>query len=157
MTRTLIRFTLSVGCAVTLAVCAGGCATAAVVSAGTMVGLAASAVSTGADVYRMGKLDAADEARFDEWVAAVRAAAAELDLKLAKETNDGKGVWRCTLTDERNSKVRVSVERRTRALCRTRIDVGWFGSESTARLILARVRVREDPAGSNAVHDPTSG
>src|SRR5262245_11550122 len=51
-----------------------GCTTAAVATAGTMVGLAASAVSTGADVYRMGKLDSADQARYDDWLDAVRAA-----------------------------------------------------------------------------------
>src|SRR5689334_1289023 len=73
-------------CAV-CALCAGGCTTAAVVSAGTMVGIAASAVSTGADVYRLGKLDSADHVRFDERIAAVRASADELGLKTVKESD----------------------------------------------------------------------
>ena len=138
------------------AACAGGCTTAAVASAGTMVGFAASAVSTGADVYRLGKLDSADEARFDEWIVAVRAAAADLHLKVEKESrNNEKGEWRCTLLDERRAKIKVIVQRRTATLCRTRIDVGWFGSEPTARLLLAHVRVREDPATrSRAEPDP---
>ena len=129
----------------------GGCTTAAVASAGTMVGLAASAVSTGADVYRLGKLDSADEARFDDWVIAVHTAATELDLKIVTESrDDDKGEWRCTLVDDRNAKVKVTVTRRTRTLCHTRIDVGWFGSQPTARLILARVRLDEDPAITKA-------
>jgi hypothetical protein len=144
--RLAVRITLFVCCAVTAAG-AGGCTTAAVVSAGTMAGLAASAVSTGADVYRLGKLDSADEAHFDEWIGAVRAAAADLQLKIEKESrNNEKGEWRCTLVDDRRSKTRVIVQRRTGTLCRTRIDVGWFGSEPTARLILAHVRLHGDPA-----------
>jgi hypothetical protein len=133
----------------------GGCATATVASAGAMVGLAASAVSTGADVYRLGKLDAADEARFDDWITAVRAAADDLHLKVMKESrNNEKGEWRCTLADDRKAKIKVFVQRRTKTLCRTRIDVGWFGSEPTARLILARVRVHEDPTSPDPARDP---
>jgi hypothetical protein len=142
--QTFCRFTLYLTCAATAALCAGGCTTAAVVSAGTVAGIAASAVSTGAEVYRLGKLDSADEARFDEWIAAVQAAAADLHLDIERESDNGKGLYRCTLRDERRSKINVIVERRTETLCRTRIDVGWFGSEPTARLILARIRLYED-------------
>ena len=131
--------------------CAGGCTTAAVVSAGTVAGLAASAVSTGAEVYSLGKLDSANEARFDEWIGAVRAAATDLHLKIAKESDKRKGEWRCTLVDERKAKIKVFVQRRTETLCRTRIDVGWFGSEPTARLLLARVRLHEDPTSPGAL------
>ena len=119
-------------------------------SAGTIAGIAASAISTGADVYRMGKLDAADEARFDDWIGDFHLSAADLHVKVDKESYDGaKGVWRCVLVDDRNSKASISVERRTETLCRTRIDVGWFGSEPTARLILARVRQHEHAASQN--------
>ena len=142
-----VRLILALTCVAGAAVCAGGCTTAAVVSAGTMAGLAASAVSTGAEVYSLGKLDSADEARFDEWIGAVRAAAGDLHLKIDKESNKREGEWRCTLVDERKSKMKVIVQRRTETLCRTRIDVGWFGSEPTARLLLARVRLHEDPTG----------
>ena len=142
---TTIRLILCFICAATAAVCAGGCTTAAVVSAGTVAGIAASAVSTGAEVYRLGKLDSADEARFDEWIDAVRIAADDLHLQIAKESNKRKGEWRCTLVDERKSKIKVTVQRRTETLCRTRIDVGWFGSEPTARLLLAQVRLYIEP------------
>jgi len=145
LARALVRLLLGSAVAAAGLTGAGGCATAAVASAGTMVGLAASAVSTGADAYRLGKLDSADEARYAEWVAAVHAAAAELHLKLEKESDDGKGVYRCTLRDDRGSKIKLGVERRTETLCRTRIDVGWFGSEPTARLLLWRIRFHDDP------------
>jgi hypothetical protein len=149
-THALVRFVLCFGGAAATAASGGGCTTAAVVSAGTIAGVAASAVSTSADVYRMGKLDAADEARFDEWVGAIRAAAADLHLSVEKDSlDDGKGVWRCTLVDEHKSKIKVNVRRRTETLCRTRIDVGWFGSQPTARLVLARVRSHQDPSGPN--------
>jgi hypothetical protein len=113
--------------AIAAVVSAGGCATAAVATAGTLAGIAASAVSTGADVYRMGKLDSADEARFDDWIAAARAAAADLNLKVQKWSDNGKGEWRCTLADDRNATISIYVDRRTETLCRTRIDVGIFG------------------------------
>lgn len=142
---TTVRLILCFACAATAAVGAGGCTTAAVVSAGTVAGLAASAVSTGAEVYRLGKLDSADEARFDEWIDAVRIAADDLHLQIAKESDERKGEWRCTLVDERKSKIKVTVQRRTETLCRTRIDVGWFGSEPTARLLLAQVRLYIEP------------
>ena len=152
-TRTFIRLTLSLALGLAAACAAGGCTTAAVASAGTMVGLAASAASTGADVYRMGKLDAADEARYGEWKLAVRKAAADLHLRKVRDYDDGQGEWRCTLLDERNAKIKVIVQRRTATIVRTRIDVGWFGSEPTARLILARVRVHEDPTTRPAAGD----
>ena len=126
--------------------CAGGCTTAAVVSAGTVAGIAASAVSTGAEVYRLGKLDSADQVRFEELIAAMRAAADDLHLKLGNESRDDeKGQWRCTLDDEHGSRTKVTVQRRTETLCRMRIDVGWFGSEPTARLLLAQVRLYAEP------------
>src|SRR3954470_8936210 len=155
------RLVLRLSCAATLAVAlaigaAGGCATAAVATAGTLAGIAASAVSTGADVYRMGKLDSADEARFDQWIAAIRAAGADLNLKVQKWSDDGKGVWRCTFADDRKATISVAVERRTETLCRTRIDVGIFGSEPTARLILIRMRVHASPAGMKTGNDPTT-
>jgi hypothetical protein len=125
---------------------AGGCATAAVATAGTMVGLAASAISTGSDVYRLGKLDSADLATRDDWLAAVRAAAADLSLTIESESQTEKGNWRATLADARNQRLRVYVEARTKTLIHTRIDVGLLGSEPTARLLLARIRNHCTPA-----------
>lgn len=135
---------------------AGGCATAAVATAGTLAGIAASAVSTGADVYRMGKLDSADQARFNQWIACARAAAADLHLTIQKWSDDGKGYWHCTVADDRKATIDVNIERRTETLCHTRIDVGIFGSEPTARLILTRMRVHNDPALAKAGKGPAT-
>ena len=71
--------------------------------------------------------------------------------------DDGKGVWLCTLEDDRKAAISVAVERRTETLCRTRIDVGVFGSEPTARLILIRMRsVHASPTGTKTGNDPTT-
>lgn len=155
VSRLFVRTLLCLVVAATAAACAGGCATATVASAGAIVGLAASAVSTGADVYQMGKLSSADEAYFDEWIAAVRAAAEDLRLTVVTESLDNdKGEWRCTLADDRKGRIKVFVQRRTETLCRTRVDVGWFGSEPTARLFIARVRQHEDPTITETGHEP---
>jgi hypothetical protein len=123
-----------------LLACAPGCATATIASAGAMAGLAATAVATGSDVYRMGKLDAAEMTSVAEWIAAARAAADELRLAPKKQSGDQTRRWHCTLIDDRGSKIKITVERRTETMCRARIDVGLFGSEPTARLLLARIR-----------------
>jgi hypothetical protein len=161
-TSTFTRFVLRPCGAAVLAIATaaslggGGCTTAAVATAGTVAGIAASAVSTGADAYRMGKLDSADQVRYDDWIAAARAAADDLDLKVQRWSDDGKGVWRGTLADDRASTVSITVERRTDTLCRTRIDVGVFGSEPTARLILTRMRVHAELTHAKSGNEPTT-
>jgi hypothetical protein len=133
------RLLLTGFCAMMLAT-ACGCATAAVATAGTMAGIAASAISTGSDVYRLGKLDSADEVRYAQWITATRQATDDLGFTIELENDNGKGNWRCTIADDRKSRIRIYIDRRTETLCRTRIDVGIFGSEPTARLLLARIR-----------------
>ena len=132
---TVVCITLAVGAG-------GGCATATVAAAGTAVGLAASAISTGADVYRLGKLDAADEVRYDHWLAACRASVGKggLSYHVEKEADDGDGHWTCVMRDDREKRVILSVERRTATVCQTRVDIGLLGSEPSARLILATIR-----------------
>jgi hypothetical protein len=127
-----------------LAVVCGGCAEATIAGVGAVAGLAATGVSTGADVYRMGKLDAVDMISLDDQIAAVQSAARDLRLTLQKQElyNTDHGRWRCTISDDRDTRFRVYLERRTARLCRSRIDVGIFGSESTARLFLARMRAK---------------
>ena len=133
----------------------GGCATATVAAAGTAMGLAASAISTGGDIYRLGKLDAADEARYDRWIVACRAAAARLHYRVEKDLDKGKGHWICIMRDDRQTRVIVTVERRTETVCLTRVDVGLLGSEPTARLILASIRRQANPASTQP--QPRSG
>ena len=133
-------------CAIVVAGGVGGCATATVAAAGSAVGLAASAISTGGDIYRLGKLDAADEARYHEWIAACRAAVSkQLHYRVEKDWDYGNGRWICTVRDARRTRVVITVERRTETVCLTRVDVGVLGSEPTARLILATIRQQAHP------------
>ena len=144
---------LVLGCA-SLAL-AGGCAGATIASAGAFAGLAATSVSTGADVYSMGKLDSVHLATLDEEIAAVQQAARDLALTIEQQELYQPGRWRCTIADDRSSRFRVYVERRTQRLCRTRIDVGVLGSEPTARLFLTRLRMAiHGPAASTAPSSP---
>ncbi|CAN5512891.1 hypothetical protein BH10PLA1_BH10PLA1_18140 [soil metagenome] len=117
-----------------------GCAAAALTSAGTVAGITATAISTGADVYHLGKLDSVELARFPEMIAAVHATAADLHLAVTKEKNDGDGNRTLILSDDCDTTLDITIERRTETMCRCRINVGLFGSEPTARLILLRMR-----------------
>jgi hypothetical protein len=120
--------------------CHTGCGPLTVASAGAIAGLTATAFTTGADAYRMGKLDSVDNVRYDVWIDSVKSAAGELHLKLEKPKDNGKGIWTCVVKDDRGDGADIRVDRRTEMLCETRIDVGWFGSEPAARLILSRIR-----------------
>ena len=120
---------------------AGGCAAVPIAALGSVLGVTASAVSTGGDIYRLGKLDAVEVATFDEAVEAAYLAAAELRL-----TNKGAeprkgGAVQVSFADDKGAGMKVRVEPRTPRLVRVRVDVGWFGSEMTARLFLTRLRV----------------
>ncbi len=119
---------------------AGGCAEATLATAGAFVGMAAAGISTGADVYRMGKLDSVDLCEFDDLKPAVYTAAKQLNLTVVSETMMGYEQCKIKLIDDRGTTMRVSIQSNTKRLCATRIDVGIFGSEPTARLLLARVR-----------------
>jgi hypothetical protein len=131
-----------------LASCAGGCAEVSIAAVGTTAGIAASAISTGGDVYRLGKLDTADEIHYDQWVAACRAGAGDLHYTVERESDKGYGKWLIVLRDDRRSRVDIHVDRRTETLCLTHIDVGLLGSEPTARLILTAIRRRAGAAAA---------
>ncbi len=117
----------------------GGCAAAAVTTAGTVAGLAATALSTGADVYHLGKLDSVEMARMPDLISSMHSTAKDLHLAIDREEHD-KSEWSMRLTDEQGSTIDITLERRTETMCRCRINVGLFGSEPTARLILIRLR-----------------
>ena len=104
------------------------------------MGLAAAGISTGADVYRMGKLDSVDLCRFDDLKPAIYTAAKQLNLTVVNEHMMGYEICRIKLKDDRDATMQITIESRTKKLCATRIDVGIFGSEPTARLLLSRVR-----------------
>jgi hypothetical protein len=134
---TLVATAVAVGAALA----SGGCATLSLATLGSVLGVAGSAASTGGAVFSRGKLDSAEMASADRWSAAVRAAAAELCLSVAEpRVGEPGGPRLFTLTDDHGSAVDVRIETRTATLLRNRIDVGLFGSEPTARLLLSRIR-----------------
>ena len=119
-----------------------GCVAAPVVAAGAALEAASSAVSTGTDVYRLGKLDTAVLASYDDSRAAVRQAAANFRLKIVRDEQEGKhtNIWNFRLADDYKETVDVRIEQRSGMLCLLRVDVGWFGSQPTAQLIIDKIR-----------------
>jgi hypothetical protein len=134
---------------------AGGCAALPLATLGSLVGVGASAVSTGNDIYQLGKLDTAQMASFDQAVAAAQCAAEDLCLSAKQVEHRDRGVRRLTFADDRGAGIKVDVEPRTPRLVRVRIDVGWFGSQQTARLYLARMRAHLPPGSGGEAGAPT--
>jgi len=119
----------------------GGCEAIPLATIGTVAGISTSAVSTGREIFTLGKLDTAEIAGYPEALVAARQAAAELALE--PKGPEKLKEWKAELEflDEKGATVGVTVERRTEKLVRIRISVGLFGSEVTARLFLTRLRV----------------
>lgn len=107
-----------------------------------MLGAASSAASSGSAVYKRGKLNASWMASFDQVVAAGEAAFDDLDMTVTKSKGDEKkGKWAIVAVNDDKNKVKLKVDRKTASLTEFRLDVGWFGKEPTARLILKRMAV----------------
>ena len=136
MTRSRLLGTLFTA----LALGAGGCAAIPVAAVGAIAGAGATAVSAGNDISRLGKIDTAEMASFDEVVSAARLGATDLCLRHEGDEQRDKGVLRLHFTDDKGAGVKVDVEARTARLVHMRIDVGWFGSQEVARLLLSRLR-----------------
>lgn len=128
-----------------LATHCAGCAALPVATLGTLLGVTASAVSTGTEIYQLGKLDTAEIAALGHAAEASRCAAADLCLHPRREQWDKGQVVRLVFADSKHARIKVRLERRTARLVRVRVDVGWFGSEATARLFLGRLRARLPP------------
>ncbi len=125
----------------------GGCTAVSLATIGTAAGIAATAVSTGADVYNLGKLDTAELVPLEGLHQAVHKVADEMGLKHVEEQSRD-GSIHFSFGDDREGMVRVTLESRTPTLSRIRINVGVFGNEPTARLFLQRIRANlETPGG----------
>ena len=150
------RLTGIVSVLVLLASQCGGCAALPIATVGSLLGVTASAVSTGADVYRLGKIDSAEMANFAEAAHAVRGAGAELGLAAKRERRkDGAAFFE--FADRKGAWLNVRVEPRAARLVYVRVDVGWFGSEAAARLMLERLRAhlpRPEPPGREGPGEP---
>lgn len=122
----------------------GGCAlipVAALGVAGSVADIGSAAFSTGTEVFSAGKLEAVELASFAHAQAAVRSTLNDLrlDLRSAEIT---KGVAKYDFRDDSGSDVEITLKRRTAAVCQLRVNVGYFGSEAYARLLLKSVRSR---------------
>jgi Protein of unknown function (DUF3568) len=133
-----------------------GCAAASLATLGTVAGLGATAVGTGANVYSLGKLDSAEMHGADTTWAAVNDAARDLSLTPVFATVDGPK-WFVRYTDARHDTIEFTLDARTDTLTRVRIDVGLFGDEPTARLLLQRVRARLPAPTTRPVEAPEAG
>jgi hypothetical protein len=109
---------------------------------GTVLGALGSAASTGADAYKLGKLDAALSCDAGDCRHAAVRAAGDLGLRVSADSIETKPnvIYTMTLTDDLNHTVEIRVQHRTRSMCLCRVDVGLFGSEPVARLVMEHVR-----------------
>ncbi|MEO1236487.1 MAG: DUF3568 family protein [Planctomycetota bacterium] len=118
-----------------------------------VLGAAASAASTGSAVFKQGKLDASWMGPFDLVVAAGEVAVGDLGLLITETRGDPvEGEWRIVAVDEHGEPIKITVRRQSASLTEFQIDVGWFGRETTARLVLKRMAVA---IGLNVTEDGT--
>jgi hypothetical protein len=123
----------------------GGCALIGLPAIATALGIASSAASIGGSVYSQGKLDSSEMSTMPNWTASVYAAADDLHLKIKKPADPAPAsqpvaTMTIVLEDDLGSTISLTAERRTQTLLHSRVDVGVFGSEPTARLLLQRIR-----------------
>jgi hypothetical protein len=136
--------------AMSLAAGSSGCATLTLATLGTLAGSAGSAISTGKEVYGLGKLDAAEMVRLDQAITATHQAADDLGLTFnpdPKAHQKDPSIVELPFADDKGAAVKVRIERRAERLVRIRVDVGWFGSEVTAHLFLTRMRAHLPKSG----------
>ena len=120
-----------------VAMCSGGCGIEL-----AMIGAAASAASQGSAVYKSGKLNVAWMGNFNQVVTAGEIAANDLGLLIVSTTGNAEGGhWETKLRTRDGDKIEIRTTRKTPQLIQFQIDVGWFGQESVARLVLKRMAV----------------
>ena len=134
-----------------------GCAAIPLAALGTALGVGASAVSTGASVYSLGKLNSAEHATADAVRHAAEATADELDFRTLRGGFDEAGrVYTVRWADALGATLDVVIDQRSARLTWLRIDVGVFGNEPTARLILERIRARLPNANARVDNAPVN-
>jgi hypothetical protein len=141
---------LLVGLVVGAALVCGGCALIPLDTLSTVLGMASSAASTGPEVYRAGKLETALMIQYPQLLQDVRTAATDLRLHIARDRSDSKSGdnWDFKLRDDQNAQIEITIQRRSAMLCRCCVDVGIFGSEPTAKLIMRQIESHLSPSRS---------
>jgi len=95
----------------------------------------ASAAQSGATFFTQGRFTSIELARFDDAERAIRAAAKEMSLRFIEdETGDER--TRIVYRDERGQSIVVVVQRRSETVTRIAADVGTFGENGLASLLM---------------------
>jgi hypothetical protein len=128
----------------------GGCEIIPLATLSTAFSIAGTVGSTGPEVYSSGKLDTAIRADADDCRRAVRLAATDLGLRIVRDRKlpGDRQQWDFKLVDDRQSVIEITVERRAPMLCWCQVNVGIFGSEPTAKLIMGTIESHLSPAAT---------
>lgn len=136
----------------------GGCIAlpvAALGLAGNISDIGNTAFSAGTEIFSSGKLESVEFTTFEHAQAAVRSTINDLRLKL-DQSEFSKRRATYDFSDQADSSIRIDLIRRTSAICQIRIDIGIFGSEAYARLLLKSVRARLPIVARQSATQPTS-
>jgi hypothetical protein len=143
-----VRRPLLMGLSATFLLACGGCALLPLATLGALFDIAGTAVPIGTGVYLAGHLDTAFQADSGDCRRAVCQAAADLQLHIVRDyqRSGGRQRWELVLQDDRKSEIVITVERRSPMLCWCRVDVGLFGSEPTAKLMMQLIQSHLPPS-----------
>lgn len=124
-----------------------------------MLGAAASAASQGSAVYKRGKLNASWLAPFRLVVTAGEVAFDDLGMQIIESEGDyDKGTWTILAINEDKNRATIKIDRKTDKLTEFQIDIGMFGKEPTARLLLKRmslaINLGNEQVGTNEALPP---
>jgi hypothetical protein len=112
------------------------CLTPACLAPSATVG--SSAGEAGISRYENGRIKSYELAHYQDVVEATRRAGEALSLKLQKEaTNAEQSIF--YYVDDKNQKVKVTIEPRTDTLTHIDIDVGFFGPKGLALVVINQI------------------
>lgn len=139
----------------TMSGCIAALPVAALGVAGQVSDIGSAAFTAGTEIFTGGKLESVEFTTFENGQAAVRSTLNDLRLHL-DDSSYTKERARYDFSDDGGAKIRIDVNRRTSAVCQLRIDVGYFGSEAYARLLLKSVRARLPIVARHSATQPAS-
>ena len=119
-----------------------GCAVAATAGGDVAETMAEKTVA----MVDIGKVESYQPVQIDEAIVTVRKVAAELNLKLIKEEKHPDQL-KLSYKDGRDLKIVVTVVRRTEKVTELHVDVGLFGVEGMARLVMRQI-LHQLPGGT---------
>jgi hypothetical protein len=131
---------IRLACLVLLILTAAGCGAITVAGAASVATIAGTAVDTGNTVFSMGKLSSTELATREQCRQAVRKTAEEMQLRVTTDKLRDDREVRFALVDDRQSVIDIFLDPRTPAYTEVTIDVGLFGSQTTATLLLNHIR-----------------